>query len=74
MTSGHVGVPVAALPGTGGSGGGLLSGLFGGTPDRSTVGAAPVPPGNVGATASAQPRGASPGLDGWLLDNLFGRR
>jgi penicillin-binding protein 1A len=75
MTSGHVGVPVAALPGTGASGGGFLSGLFGGgAPDRSTVGAAPVPPANVGATASAQPRGASPGLDGWLLDNLFGRR
>ena len=77
MTASHVGVPVAALPGTGG-GGGLFSGLFGGgsapVPDRSTVGAAPLPPANIGPAASASPRGASPGLDGWLLDNLFGHR
>jgi len=77
MRSAHQGVPVAALPGTGGSGG-LFSGLFGGSsapvPDRSTVGAAPVPPADVGRTTSASAHGGSPGLDGWLLDNLFGRR
>jgi len=75
MRGAHEGIPVAALPGSGASGAGLFSGLFGGNaPDRSTVGAAPLPPANIGATASAQPRGASPGLDGWLLDSLFGRR
>jgi penicillin-binding protein 1A len=77
MRSAHQGVPVAALPGTG-SGGGFLTDLFRGgnrTPARapSTVGAAPVPPADIGATAPSAPR-ESPGLDGWLLDNLFGRR
>jgi penicillin-binding protein 1A len=75
MRSAHQGVPVAALPGTATGGGGLLSGLFGGgaaAPDRSTVGAAPVPPADVGSTASM--RGTGAGLDSWLLNNLFGRR
>ena len=76
MRSAHQGVPVAALPGTG-SGGGFISGLFGGNrapaPAPSTVGAAPRPPADVGP-ASAPARTESVGLDGWLLNNLFGRR
>jgi penicillin-binding protein 1A len=78
MRSAHQGVPVAALPGTGGSSGhNFLFGLFGGTraslPAASTVGAAPMPPADIGAKA-APARGESGGLDGWLLNNLFGRR
>ena len=77
MRSAHQGVPVAALPGTG-SGGGFFTNLFGGgslapAPSASTVGAAPTPPADVGAMAPSA-RGDSAGLDGWLLNNLFGRR
>ena len=70
------GVAVAALPG-GGNRGGFLSALFGGgrsapAPAASTVGAAPVPPADIGARSA--PAGESAGLDGWLLNNFFGRR
>ncbi len=62
------GVPVAGLPGYS-SGGGLFSGLFGGS-DSSPP---PRPPEPV--AASAQPTTTGSGsLDGWLLNNLFGRR
>jgi penicillin-binding protein 1A len=76
MTSAHQGVPVAGLPGSGGSGG-LFSSLFGGSRSSapvppSTVGAAPIPPAAVPAAATANQ--VSAGLDGWLLNNLFGRR
>jgi penicillin-binding protein 1A len=68
MRSAHQGVPVVPLPMD--QGGGLFSGLFGqGTP-RATDSAAPLPPAPV-QTSSAQ---AERGLDGWFLDNLFGRR
>ncbi len=75
MTSAHQGVPVADLPGSGG--GGLFSSLFGGARSSApvppaTVGAAPVPPASVPAAATTNQ--ASAGLDGWLLNNLFGRR
>ena len=66
MRGAHQGVPVASLPGA--PGGGLFSGLFGG-PSRPTP-PAPVQPvavNNAGTTGSG-------GLDGWLLNNLFGRR
>jgi len=72
------GVPVAALPGE--TGGGLLSGLFGGeanAPARSTDGATPLPPASVQPVAAGAPPGQTNGagsLDGWLLNNLFGRR
>ena len=58
MRAAHQGVPVAALPG--GNSGGLFSGFgnFAAAPSPTTTDAAP----------------ASRGLDGWLLDNLFGRR
>jgi penicillin-binding protein 1A len=75
MRSAHQSVPVAALPGAGG--GGLFSSLFGGggtgTPTpAATVGSAPVPPADV--TAAAPARNGTASLDGWLLNNLFGRR
>ncbi len=66
MRDAHQGVPVASLPEA--SSGGLFSGLFGG--------AAPTPPAPVQPTAASapQPRTGTASLDGWLLDNLFGRR
>jgi penicillin-binding protein 1A len=75
MNGAHQGVPVADLPGAGG--GGFFANLFGGgtrpPAPPSTVGAAPVPPVSIAASApSAQQQNA--GLDGWLLNNLFGRR
>jgi penicillin-binding protein 1A len=66
MQSAHQGVPVANLPGA--SGGGLLSGLFGS--------AAPAPPAPVqpSAVAASQRQTTGSGsLDGWLINNLFGR-
>jgi penicillin-binding protein 1A len=76
MRDAHQGVPVAALPGS--SGGGFFANLFGGGDTRapapaSTVGAAPVPPASIPATSTSS-RGDSASLDGWLLNNLFGRR
>jgi penicillin-binding protein 1A len=76
MRGAHQGVPMANLPGSygGGAGGGLLSGLFGSdtgasaAPTASNLPPAPIPTG--GATTSAR----RPSLDGWLLNNLFGRR
>ncbi len=66
MRGAHQGVPVAALPGPPP---GVLSGLFSGNaPARQTDGMAPVQAANNSPTAHD---GAS--LDGWLLNNLFGR-
>jgi penicillin-binding protein 1A len=67
MRGAHQGVPVAGLPGASG-GGGLFSGLFGN-------GSRPVPPAPVQPVAAtrAATTGTS-GLDGWLLNGLFGRR
>ncbi len=65
MRGAHQGVPVASLPGA--STGNLFSGLFGGS--RPTP-PAPVQP--VAVNSSATTSGG--GLDGWLLNNLFGRR
>ena len=69
MRSAHQGVPVSTLPGYS-SGGGLLSGLFGGT------NTAPRPPAPVQpvATGSARATSGSGGLDGWFINNLFGGR
>jgi penicillin-binding protein 1A len=67
MRGAHKSVPVAALPGE--QPGGLMSGLFGGNaPARQTDGMAPMQAANNAPTAHD---GAS--LDGWLLNNLFGR-
>jgi len=78
MRAAHQGVPVASLPTS--WGGGLFSGLFGGPqaqtsspPPVGTDGMAPRPPAPIQASNSAPaPRGG--GMDGWLIDNLFGRR
>jgi penicillin-binding protein 1A len=64
MRTAHQGVPVASLPGA--SSGGLLSGLFGG--------ARPTPPAPVQPAAGRHATTAAGGLDGWLLNGLFGRR
>jgi len=85
MREAHQNVPVAALPSAPGNGG-LLSGLFGGQPSapRQTTRPddMPVPPADIGGGAQANARATSGsgsssgggGLDGWLIDNLFGRR
>ena len=67
MRGAHQGVPVASLPGA--SAGGFLSGWFGNGP-------APIPPVPVQPVAATRTAatGAATGLDGWLLNNLFGRR
>jgi len=62
----HQGVPVASLPGSSGSG--LFSGLFGSN--------APTPPAPVQSVAGGAPQRQTTGtasLDGWLINNLFGR-
>ena len=74
MREAHQGVPVAGLPGA--SGGGLLSGLFGSNVparERPSVGMAPVPPAAIGASAGHAPQDRGGGIDGWLIDKLFGR-
>ncbi|MGB8759017.1 MAG: PBP1A family penicillin-binding protein [Pseudolabrys sp.] len=68
MRSAHQGVPVASLPGA--STGNFFPGLFGGGVSSRPVPPAPVQP--VAANNSATT--GSVGLDGWLLNNLFGRR
>jgi penicillin-binding protein 1A len=68
MRSAHQGVPVASLPGA--STGNFFPGLFSGGVSSRPVPPAPVQP--VAANNSATT--GSGGLDGWLLNNLFGRR
>jgi penicillin-binding protein 1A len=66
MRAAHQGVPVVRLPGAP-AGGGLFSGLFGNSSKE-----APTPPVPV-ATAERSTNGNG-ALDGWLINNLFGRR
>jgi penicillin-binding protein 1A len=63
MRDAHQGVPVAGLPSA--PSGGLLSGLFG-NPQ-------PTPPAPVPETPAQSRAGGTASLDGWLLNNLFGR-
>ena len=65
MRGAHQGVPVASLPDapTGNS----FSDLFGGS-------SRPVPPAPVQPVAASNSTTGGGGLDGWLLNNLFGRR
>ncbi|HEY3640288.1 MAG TPA: PBP1A family penicillin-binding protein [Xanthobacteraceae bacterium] len=67
MKPAHQGVPVAALPE-------LDSGGF----SLATIlppGGAPVPPAPVGVSSGTPARGErNTGIDGWLLERLFGRR
>ena len=78
MRAAHQGVPVIGLP-TAAPEGGFLAGLFGGrsqqTPPSSQ--GAPIPPGSIPQAASATAQRQTDGsasLDGFLLNNLFGRR
>jgi penicillin-binding protein 1A len=67
MRGAHQGVPVASLPGASG-GGGIFSGLFGNS-------SRPVPPAPVQPVAATRAgTTGTGGLDGWLLNGLFGRR
>jgi penicillin-binding protein 1A len=67
MKPAHQGVPVAALPELD-TGGLSLTAML-------APGGAPIPPAPVGGSSGAPPRQApSTGIDGWLLDRLFGRR
>ena len=73
MKAAHQGVPVAALPGS--QAGGLFSNIAQATPPNNI--AANTPPATVAGRlaptrASVRPEAAS-GLDGWLMDRLFGR-
>jgi len=68
MRGAHQGVPVASLPGA--SWGNVFSGLFGGDSSARPVPPAPVQPVAANSSSTAD----SSGLDGWLLNNLFGRR
>lgn len=83
MRDAHQGIPVVPLPGPP-SGGNLISDLFGGSrsqpqaqaPSQNTLtpnDAAPVPPASVGQQPSRSTTGDG-GLDGWLINNLFGKR
>jgi penicillin-binding protein 1A len=73
MRAAHQGVPVAALPGS--QAGGFLSNIAQAMPQTSVAANAPssVIAGKPAPTrASVRPEAAS-GLDGWLMDRLFGR-
>ena len=84
MKLAHQGVPVAVLPGTGMS---LFGGALGSLPFPAPAvnngpvvtmaPTTPVPPAPIGARAAPPPLPAQPpqdGIDGWLVDRLFGRR
>ncbi|HWX07890.1 MAG TPA: PBP1A family penicillin-binding protein [Bradyrhizobium sp.] len=72
MRAAHQGVPVAALPNS--QGGGLLTNLM--QAASQVTAPAPIPSGTANRPAptrtSARPEAAA-GLDGWLMDRLFGR-
>ncbi|HLX16142.1 MAG TPA: PBP1A family penicillin-binding protein [Bradyrhizobium sp.] len=72
MRAAHQGVPVAALPGS--QAGGILANFAQATPPSNAPANAPANgAGRPAPTrASARPEAAS-GLDGWLMDRLFGR-
>ncbi len=75
MRSAHQGVPVTALPGS--QSGGFFSNFAQASPQSSAPSAsAPVPATGSSRPAptrtSVRPEAAS-GLDGWLMDRLFGR-
>jgi len=74
MRAAHQGVTPSPLPGS--QDRGLFSSLIGGnSPAPSTIGSAPMPVNNTTPAprpAAVRPE-ASSGLDGWLMDRLFGR-
>ena len=79
MRAAHQGVPVAALPGS--QAGGLLSNVAQVTPQAGVASASPAPAsfapapaaGRAAATRGAVRPEAAAGLDGWLMERLFGR-
>jgi penicillin-binding protein 1A len=74
MKAAHQGVAVAALPGS--QTGGLFSTVAQATSQSSAAATTPPPAAVAGrppsTRASVRPEAAS-GLDGWLMDRLFGR-
>ena len=74
MRAAHQGVPVAALPGL--QAGGFFSNFVQAASHPSAPVNAPLPPSGAGRPAptrtSVRPEAAA-GLDGWLMDRLFGR-
>ncbi|MCK9907591.1 penicillin-binding protein [Microbacteriaceae bacterium K1510] len=81
MRVAHQGVPVANLPGSEmRSGGGFFSNLFGGSNDAPSprpapaVSSAPTPPAPMQSANNVPPVRDGASLDGYLLQNLFGRR
>jgi penicillin-binding protein 1A len=74
MRAAHQGVPVAALPGS--QAGGFFSNIAQAAPQASVAANMPPPATAAGrpapTRASVRPEAAS-GLDGWLMDRLFGR-
>jgi penicillin-binding protein 1A len=79
MRAAHQGVPVAALPGS--RSGGLFSNVAQVTPQAGVASASPAPAslappatGRAAATRGAVRPEAAAGLDGWLMERLFGRR
>lgn len=75
MRDAHQGVPIATLPNA--PSGGLFTNLFGGAQQQAQQQSsdAPKPPAAIGARqpAAQQQATGGAGLDGWLLNNLFGR-
>ena len=79
MRGAHQSVPVAALPGA--PTGNFFTTVFNGNnaaaappPNAGYSPDAPRPPAPIGPVAANRAPPANRGLDGWLLDNLFGRR
>jgi penicillin-binding protein 1A len=69
MQAAHRGIPVAALPGTGMEADASTGALRG-----RPVPPEDLPPGDVlRSRTAAAARQAQTGIDGWLLDRLFGR-
>jgi penicillin-binding protein 1A len=72
MRVAHQGVPVSALPGS--QAGGLLANLaqIAGQPNLARDAQPAIPPRPQAPRNSVRPEAAG-GLDGWLMDRLFGR-
>lgn len=75
MRDAHQGVPVASLP-TGATLGGLFSGLFGGGGQAASQAPsqAPRPPASIQPPVQQRQNTGTASLDGFMIDNLFGRR
>jgi penicillin-binding protein 1A len=72
MRAAHQGVPAESLP-TGAPAGGLFSGLFG-DGGQAPSSPAPTPPATVPQQGAPRQTTGTASLDGFMLNNLFGRR